>query len=162
MITLFVKAAGRIRWWVQYNSQGYRQLSIYQALSSGSLITTLSSTRRWCSFLTVQNKKNKGLIAKFGNRFFCLLLKCLNVFWLPGWGKTSSCTVLLTSLSCKSIYNPKFYFNLRDNYLFADHIFCIQVSNCLIADTEVPENAHMAYRVKFLLNEMIMSKIFWM
>ena len=44
----------------------------------------------------------------------------------------------------------------------ADHIFCIPMSNCLIADTEVPENAHMAYRVKFLLNEMIMSKIFWM
>ena len=39
----------------------------------------------------------------------------------------------------------------------ADHIFCIPMSNCLIADTEVPENAHMAYRVKFLLNEMIMS-----
>ena len=103
--------------------------------------TTWSSTRRWCSFLTVQNKKNKGFIAKFGNCFFCLLLKCLNVFWLPGWGKTSSCTVLLTSLSCKSIYNPKFYFNLRDRYLFADQIFCIQVSNCLIADTDVPESA---------------------
>ena len=44
----------------------------------------------------------------------------------------------------------------------ADHIFCIPMSNCLIADTEVPENAHKAYRVKFLLNEMIMSKIFWM
>ena len=39
----------------------------------------------------------------------------------------------------------------------ADHIFCIPMSNCLIADTEVPENAHKAYRVKFLLNEMIMS-----
>ena len=39
----------------------------------------------------------------------------------------------------------------------ADHIFCIPMSHCLIADTEVPENAHMAYRVKFLLNEMIMS-----
>ena len=39
----------------------------------------------------------------------------------------------------------------------ADHIFCIPMLNCLIADTEVPENAHMAYRVKFLLNEMFMS-----
>ena len=39
----------------------------------------------------------------------------------------------------------------------ADHIFCIPMSNCLIADTEVPENAHQAYRVKFLLNEMIRS-----
>ena len=31
------------------------------------------------------------------------------------------------------------------------------MSNCLIADSEVPENAHKAYRVKFLLNEMIRS-----
>ena len=53
--------------------------------------------------------------------------------------------------------NPMFYFNVTGRNLLADHIFCIPMSNCLIADTEVPENAHKAYRVKFLLNEMIMS-----
>ena len=31
--------------------------------------------------------------------------------------------------------NPNFYFNMRARNLLADHIFCIPVSNCLIADT---------------------------
>ena len=51
--------------------------------------------------------------------------------------------------------NPNFISTKRHE--LGDHIFCIPMSNCLIADTEVPENAHKAYRVKFLLNEMIMS-----
>ena len=66
----------------------------------------------------------------------------------------------MKEMELPEIVNPNFISTKRHE--LADHIFCIPMSNCLIADTEVPENAHMAYRVKFLLNEMIMSKIFWM
>ena len=46
---------------------------------------------------------------------------------------------------------------MRDRYLLSDHIFCIPVSKCLIADTEVPENSHQAYRIKFLLNVWVLE-----
>ena len=69
--------------------------------------------------------------------------------------------VLILLFNMKTIPKQELYiiqiFISTKRHELADHIFCIPMSNCLIADTEVPENAHMAYRVKFLLNEMIMS-----